>query len=104
MATGTPTIQSDIKPEHWAEVLESFLQLQIGKGADDSPATDKATYRIHLQLDISDGDQFFSSHDCGNKGLRDGILMGTLAQVRAGLVKPTVQGPPPEDGKVTPAL
>jgi hypothetical protein len=70
---------TDMKDEAIPEVLEAFLQDQIGAGADPAPAVESDVYTIRIRLDLSD-DSFFSSHDCGNLGLRDGILMMALGR------------------------
>ena len=85
MAMGIPTIQSDIKPERWVEVLEGFIACQIGAGADTTPPVQRDVYRIHVQLDLEDDDTYYCAHDCGNKGLRDGILLDTFQKIEAGL-------------------
>jgi len=69
--------ESNIKPAHRAEVLEGFLRCQIGKGEDATPAEEREVYTIKIQLDLTD-DTYYVEHDCGNKGLRDGILMRVL--------------------------
>lgn len=70
-------IDSDIKPEMRAEVIEAFIRSQAGAGVDESPPIQRKLYTIKLQLDVSD-DTFYVEHDCGNKGLREGILMRVL--------------------------
>jgi hypothetical protein len=88
-----PTIWSDIKPEHWSEVLEGFLSTQVGAGEDTTPRVDRDVYRIHLQLDLEEDDTFYCDHDCGNKGLRTGILMDVLAKVGSGTYKVVAKFP-----------
>lgn len=78
-----PTIKSDIKREYWEEVLSGFLQDQMGKGKDNTPAEERDEYEIIIQLDVSD-DSFYVKHNCGNKGLRDGILMEVLRRIDTG--------------------
>ncbi|KKN19846.1 hypothetical protein LCGC14_0941720 [marine sediment metagenome] len=73
----TFVVNSDIKPEMRREVLADFIRSQIGAGKDDTPVVERDVYTIKLQLDLSD-DTFYVEHDCGNKGLRDGILMHVL--------------------------
>ena len=70
-------VESNIKPEMQGEVLTDFIRTQIGAGKDESPVKEQDTYTIKLRLDLSD-DTFCVEHDCGNKGLRDGILMRVL--------------------------
>jgi len=75
--TDTFEVASDIKPEMQGEVLADFIHGQVGAGVDESPRTEREVYSIRLQLDLSD-DTFYVEHNCGNKGLRDGILMRVL--------------------------
>jgi len=70
-------VESNIKPERQGEVLTDFIHGQVGTGKDESPAEKRGIYTIRLELDLSD-DTFYVSHNCGNKGLRDGILMRAL--------------------------
>lgn len=75
--TDKAEITSNIKDEMRAEVLSDFLRSQMGGGKDKSPANKKDVYEISLVLDLTD-DSYRCSHDCGNKGLREGILMSVL--------------------------
>ena len=54
-------------------IISDFLRTQIGAGVDKNPTNNQAIYTILINLDLS-GDIFSVSHDCGNKGLREGIL------------------------------
>lgn len=74
-------VDSDIKPERRADVVEDFLRSQMGEGADPNPATEQDQYHIRLMLDLSD-DTFRVEYDTGNKGLREGILMRYLEVLR----------------------
>lgn len=55
------------------ELVEEFLRLQFGKGVDSSPVIEQETYNISIRFNTS-FDRFVCFHDCGNKGLREGIL------------------------------
>ena len=55
------------------KIIEEFLRTQIGKGEDFSPANKVDEFTISILLDLSH-DIFTVKHNCGNKGLRDGIL------------------------------
>lgn len=75
-------IGGNIKPERHGEVLGDFIHgCVVGAGVDESPPEERETYTIRIQLDISD-DTFRVSHNCGNKGLRDGILMRVLRDLK----------------------
>lgn len=73
-------IETDIKDELVAELIGEFLREQIGAGKDLSPPDRREIYTIHLQLDLS-GDVWYCKHDCGNLGLRDGILMDVMRRL-----------------------
>ena len=75
--TDTFEVASNIKPERQSDVLADFIHGQVGAGKDESAPAERKVYSIRLQLDLSD-DTFYVKHDCGNKGLRDGILMRVL--------------------------
>ena len=73
-------IETDVKDERVAELISDFLREQIGAGADSTPPDERDLYTIHLQLDL-DGDVWYCKHDCGNLGLRDGILMDVMRRL-----------------------
>jgi hypothetical protein len=76
----TFTIDSNLKSEAVKDLIATFLQTQIGAGVDKSPSIDRETYVIRIDLDMSD-DTFNVSHNTGNKGLRDGMLLHVLKQL-----------------------
>jgi len=59
------------------EIVSEFLRTQIGAGYDRSKPNQKDEYTIRINLDLSD-DTFYIEHNCGNKSLRDGILLRFL--------------------------
>ncbi|MFH1979318.1 MAG: hypothetical protein ABII97_02980 [Patescibacteria group bacterium] len=70
-----------IKDEKISDTIEDFLRLQIGLGEDTSEREDHDLYQINLKLDLScDGFTIFSN--CGNLGLRDGILRHFLKKLK----------------------
>jgi hypothetical protein len=71
------TFDTDVKQERISEVLTDFLQMQIGRGKDDTPPAERDVYHIRIKLDLSE-DRFDVEHDCGNLGLRDGLLLNAL--------------------------
>jgi len=77
VAKDTFEIESNIKPELRGDVLADFIHSQVGSGPDPSPSETHDQYIIKLGLALVD-DTFYVSHNCGNKGLRDGILMRVL--------------------------
>jgi hypothetical protein len=70
----TYKIDSDIKEEKIKDIISDFLRMQIGKGKDSSPAKQLDEYNISIKIDLTE-DVFTCSHNCGNDGLRDGILL-----------------------------
>ncbi len=58
-------------------VVSEFLRTQIGEGKDLNPPDKRDKYTILVNLDTTE-DVFSVCHDCGNKGLREGILQRFL--------------------------
>jgi len=75
------TFESNMKPEHRAEVLADFLRAQIGGGKDNAPPIERQEYHVRLTLDLTD-DTFRVTHDCGNLGLRDGLLLHAMERLK----------------------
>ncbi len=74
-------IETNAKPECVGDLIGDFLHMQIGQGRDDSqPDVDRKIYHIDLSVDLTD-DTWHTSHDTGNKGLRDGILMHVFQEI-----------------------
>lgn len=74
------SFQTNLKQERIREVLEDFLRLQIGAGEDHSPTNELEKYHINITLDLTN-DTFYPTDDCGNLGLRDGIVMLAIRQL-----------------------
>jgi len=72
--------RTNIKQKYLTELISDFLRAQIGKGIDERPRTETDLYQIDLQVDLSD-DGFSSRSNCGNLGLRDGILIEFLKRL-----------------------
>lgn len=69
-----------IKKEAAFEIIENWLRSRMGAGPDDTKANDLKTY--HIEIDWTPaGDVFTCRSDCGNKGLRDGILLYVLKKL-----------------------
>ncbi len=79
LSTGELLYATDLKPEAIVNLLETFLESQIGAGGDATPPVEGDVYNIQIRMDLED-DTFYVSHDCGNLGLRDGILMQALGK------------------------
>jgi hypothetical protein len=66
---------SNMRDERIADIVVEFLRIQMGKGADRSEPEKRDKYKIEIWLDLNT-DTFVNCKDnCGNLGLRDGILM-----------------------------
>jgi hypothetical protein len=86
ISTDTYTYKTNIKKESVSDIVSEFLRGQIGQGADKSKVNKQDTYTIRITVDLS-YDTFRCIHDCGNLGLRDGILMYFLKAWDQGEVK-----------------
>lgn len=75
--TGMFGIDTNIKPEAYDEIISTYLSTQMGKGRDERNPHIRDVYNLKIDVDLSE-DIFNASDDCGNKGLRDGILMQFL--------------------------
>lgn len=60
--------------KHPKKLVRSFLRTQIDAGADDTQAEELEEYTILINFNLSKN-VFSVCNDCGNKGLRDGILL-----------------------------
>lgn len=76
----TTTIRTNAKHDKVDELLTDYLHAQVGTGKDPSPMVELDVYKITIGVELGD-DSWGSGHDCGNKGLRDGIIMRILALV-----------------------
>lgn len=85
---------TNIQKEKVADVIVNFLRTQIGAGEDTSEANILDLYEIDLLLDLST-DTFSVSSNCGNLGLRDGILHHLFTKLRIAEINPSTQQPSP---------
>lgn len=74
------SLETDVRTEFVPELIFDFLRSQIGGGVDESLPEERDVYNIHLQLNL-EGDIWCCKHDCGNLGLRDGILLDVLKRL-----------------------
>ena len=63
------------------DIINEFIRSQIGMGSDTNEPNILDEYHITITLDLSD-DSFSCQYDCGNKGLREGILIRCLQILR----------------------
>jgi len=66
-------VDGNIKPGLQKDFVSDFLMTQIGAGEDFNEAETRDVYTIKINLNI-ESDEYLVEHNCGNKGLRDGIL------------------------------
>lgn len=76
-AEETYEIKTDFKRHLVAQMINEYLQTQVGRGKDESPPNKQDHYEIIIQLHLSD-DSWRSKHDCGNEGLMVGLLMTVM--------------------------
>jgi hypothetical protein len=74
-------IRTNAKHEKVQDLLEDYLHSIVGSGKDSTPMVERDTYKIVIGIELAEGDVWGSHHDCGNKGLRDGIIARILALV-----------------------
>ncbi len=80
--TDTFKFDGDIKDERRADLIMEFISTQIGAGEDHSPMAERPEYTITLRWHPDD-DSFGVSHNCGNCGLREGLLMEAARRLTA---------------------
>lgn len=80
-------IRTNAKKEALEEILEAWLQDQMGRGKDESPPEQRDLYRIMIGLNL-DGDRFRVVSDTGNKGLTTGIVMDVFRNLSTICVAP----------------
>lgn len=78
MKTEAVQIRTNAKHEVLSELISDYIHAQVGAGKDLTPPIERDVYKIAIGVELDD-DSWGSSHDCGNKGLREGILMRILA-------------------------
>jgi hypothetical protein len=73
-------VETNAKAKVVSDLIVEFLHSQVGAGVDESKANEVDVYEITLTIDLS-CDAFGTRHNCGNLGLRDGILMDVVKQI-----------------------
>ena len=62
-------------------MLNEFLRsCSFGRGADNSEANVHDLYTISIGLTLQD-DTWYTQHNCGNLGLRDGIVIEAIRRL-----------------------
>jgi len=87
-------IETNAKDEALEDLLSTWLQMQMGKGEDNSPREECSQYQVMIELDLSD-DSFYTKSNTGNKGLTTGIVMLAMRNLDSANIKPF---PPADDG------
>jgi len=73
----TYEIDTNIKTDLVKDIVSEFLRTQVGTGKDFSKMKEDDKYNISIKLNLN-RDNFTCSDNCGNKGLRDGILLNYI--------------------------
>ena len=60
--------------------MSDYIRSQIGGGADSSEINRVDVYEIEIGLILA-GDKFIVNHNCGNEGLKDGILLDLIGRI-----------------------
>lgn len=90
----TPIIYTNARTDNDAieDILSTWLQFQMGKGEDPSPAVERDVYKIKIGLVIED-DSFAVESDTGNKGLTAGIVLEVFQKLKDIPVKTLAERP-----------
>ena len=77
MKAETVQIKTNAKHSVLPELLADYIHAQVGAGKDSSPPEVHDVYNITIGVELDD-DSWGSKHNCGNKGLREGIIMQVI--------------------------
>jgi hypothetical protein len=77
MKQETVQIRTNAKRGVISELLADYVHAQVGAGKDESPPEVHDIYNITIGVELDD-DSWGSTHNCGNKGLREGIIMQVI--------------------------
>lgn len=70
-------IRTNAKHGALVELLTDYVHSQVGAGKDSAEPEVHDVYNITIGVELDD-DSWGSSHNCGNKGLREGIVMQVI--------------------------
>ena len=73
--------ETNIKEEELLDVLDDYLRSKMGSGGDNSPIEEHDLYTITIYIDLG-FDRFTIGSNCGNKGLREGLVMGFMKRIK----------------------
>jgi len=77
----TYTFGGNARPEARYEIISGFLRWQMGAGRDTRKPNRRDVYKIRLKL-YTENDEYVVSHNTGNLGFRDGILLSALEKCK----------------------
>ena len=66
--------RTNLKPDRVIGAVGNFIRSQMGAGTDATEPNATDLYEIDIDIDLS-VDRFTCRHNCGNLGLRDGIMV-----------------------------
>lgn len=64
------------------ELLEEYMRALANSGEDNRKSNALSEYHIRVEFDVSE-DTFTATSDCGNFGLRDGIIFDVIQRLNA---------------------
>ncbi len=67
-------LSGDVKKENYKDFIYTFLKTQMNTKIDDRKIEERGIYNIKMEMDLN-GDIFYVTDNCGNRDLREGILM-----------------------------
>jgi len=70
----------DVKAEAASNLIQAWLVSQISAGVDSREPNKYQSYHIELDWEPSH-DKFTARSNCGNDGLRDGLLLHVLKEL-----------------------
>lgn len=73
-------IKTNAQKEAIGEILEAWLQDQIGQGKDSRKAYERDVYQITIDLDLSDN-TFYTASNTGNKNLTIELVANVLVKL-----------------------
>jgi hypothetical protein len=76
---GSFDVESNVKKERRADLLENVVRAQIGAGEDNRKPVVRDIYTIKIFYDMDD--TFSIKSDTGNDGLTTGILADVLGRI-----------------------
>jgi len=79
--TGGCEAYGDANIQGTQEIISLWLESRVGSGKDTSPGIERDVYEIEIDW-YPENDRLTCRHNCGNSGLREGILMAAMKDLR----------------------